>query len=62
MPAPLQRLIFALAANLRSVFQNATRVSAAQSTLSLPVWSISDVIASQAPAGGIPDKSQCQRG
>lgn len=50
MAAPLQRLIFALAANLASVFQNATHVNVAHSTLSLPVWSISDVIATPRPS------------
>ncbi|MCC6361945.1 MAG: VCBS repeat-containing protein [Bryobacterales bacterium] len=44
MPAPLQRLLFGLAANLASVFQNAT-VTVAQGTPSLPVWSVSGVTA-----------------
>ena len=46
MPAPLRSLLFALAANLASVFQSsATHVSVAPSTQALPVWSVADVTA-----------------
>ena len=44
LSAPLQRLMFAIAANLASIYQNPTHVNV-QPNASYPVWTIGDVIA-----------------
>ncbi len=49
LSVPLQRLMFAIAANLASIYQNASRVDMPPNASGFPVWSLNDVIGFATP-------------